>query len=359
MNNAEARKWLDEAWDQVLESGTGEPNSEIDRLVNSKVLSIRYAILTQMLGKIANEDRSLLSLQLGDEESPGAWDARSFCSAVIVPWVADNHDVLGKSPDPYVNNPLRRPRLDKVIRRLRDRPEWDALVAFLAPLDTADRSELKAAFVCCLKSAARRLEAQSFGYQIPIRVSLPQMLRVLEAFLAEASGGLRPLVVTAAMMDVLGRAFSLFASVSSQGLNEADSSTGAPGDVMCLDDSCNMVLAIEVKDRALTLADVRSSTQKARASKDPLSNLLFAAPSVRDDERDEIRENMETAWASGLNISQIDIVDLANAAFSLLSEKWRPKLLREIGNELDSRADHAHRRAWHDLLLNISGEEMT
>ncbi len=276
MDNVEARKWLDGAWTRVLETGAGEPDGEIDRLVNSKVLSIRYAILTQMLGKIANEQRSLLSLQLGTGQSPGAWDARSFCSAVIVPWVAGNHDFLGKSPDPYVNNPLRRQRLDEGTHQLRHKQEWDALVAFLAPLDNTGRIKLEAAFIRCLESAARRLAAQSFGYQVPIWVSLPQMLRVLDAFLAEASGGLRPLVVTAATMAVLGHGFLIFASVLSQGLNEADSSTGVPGDVMCQDSNGNMILAIEVKDRALTLTDVRRSMQKARASADPLSNLLFA-----------------------------------------------------------------------------------
>ena len=209
----------------------------------------------------------------------------------------------------------------------------------------------------CLASAARRLSSQSFGYEIPVRVSLPQMLHVLDAFFAEPSGGLRPLAVTAAMMAVLGRAFSIFASVSSQGLNEADASTGSPGDVMCLGGDGNMVLAVEVKDRALTLADVRGSTGKARAATDPLRNLLFATPSVRDDELDAIRQNIEAAWASGLDISQIDILDLAKAAFALLPEEWRPTLLREIGTELDRRGDHTHRRAWHILLSNIGGED--
>ncbi|MCY3878976.1 MAG: restriction endonuclease, SacI family [Rhodobacteraceae bacterium] len=359
MDNSEARVWLDKAWIRILESDPGSPDSEIDRLVNSKVLSIRYAVITQMLGKIADEHRSLLFLQMGDGKLPGAWDARSFCSAVIVPWVADNHDLLGTSPDPYVNNPLRRPRLDEGEQQLRYRNEWDALLTFLLPLDSAPAGDLKAAFVRCLASAARRLSAQSFGYQVPYRVSLPQMLRTLEAFVGEPSGGLRPLVVTAAMVSVLGRAFSIFAEVSSQGLNEADSMTGAPGDVICLDDDGKTVLAIEVKDRALTLADVRSSTRKARASSDPLSNLLFATPSVREDELGAIRQNMETAWASGLNISQIDILDLASSTFALLAEEWRPALLREIGTELDKRGDHRHRHAWHDLLSEIGGEDMT
>ena len=357
MDNAKARQWLDDAWGRVLENDPREPDDKIDRLVNSKVLSIRYAVLTQMMGKIAEEHRSLLSLQMGDGKMPGAWDARSFSSAVVVPWVADNHGVLGTSPDPYVNNPLRRPRLDAGTEQLRYRAEWDALVAFLAPLDTASRNELEAAFMRCLASVARRLLSQAFRYKIPVRVSLPQMFHVLEVFVAEPSGGLRPLAVTAAMMAVLGRAFSIFASVSSQGLNEADSSTGAPGDVMCLADDGSLVLAVEVKDRALTLADVRGSTGKARAATDPLRNLLFATPRVQDDELDAIREKIEAEWASGLNISQIDILDLAKAAFALLSEEWRPTLLREIGNELDRRGSHTHRHAWHTLLSNIGGED--
>ncbi len=357
LDNTEARKWLDGAWVRVLESGLGEPDLEVDRLVNSRLVSIRYAVFTQMLGKIANAQRSLLSLQLGSERSPGSWDARSFCSSVIVPWVADNHDVLGNSPDPYVNNPLRRERLDEGTHQLRYKEEWDALVAFLAPLDVAGRIKLESAFIRCLESASRRLADQSFGYQVPIRVSLPQMIRVLKAFLAETSGGLRALVLTVAAMTVLGNAFSLFENVSSQGLNEADSLSGAPGDVMCMDSNGNIILAVEVKDRALTLSDVRNSTQKARTSADPFSNLLFASPRIREDERDSIRKNIETAWASGLNISQIDIIDLTNAAFSLLSESWRPKLLREIGAELDKRADHIHRRAWYDLLSSIGGQD--
>jgi len=103
MNNSEAQNWLDDTWARVLESELGDSDSEIDRLVNSGTVSIRYAIFTQMLGKIADNNRNLLILQAKTGEDKGAWDARTFCKEVIIPWVADNHDVLGKSPDPYVN----------------------------------------------------------------------------------------------------------------------------------------------------------------------------------------------------------------------------------------------------------------
>ena len=57
---------------------------------------------------------------------------------------------------------------------------------------------------------------------------------------------------------------------------------------MCYDPENNLVLAVEVKDRGLTLSDVISSTRKAQQSADGLSNLLFAAPRILDQERKSI-----------------------------------------------------------------------
>ncbi len=62
-----------------------------------------------------------------------------------------------------------------------------------------------------------------------------------------------------------------------QGLNAADSIVGAPGDVMCLNETGKVVYVIEVKDRTLTLSDVRSSTGKARALTDPLETCSLSS----------------------------------------------------------------------------------
>ena len=352
MDTAQAREWLDRAWAKALKTDDKAMDPEVDRLVNSDVVSIRYAVLTQLLGKVADQKRSLLVLQLG-EGGPGAWDPRSFATAVIIPWVAANNDVMGTTPDPYVNNPLRRPRLERDAPRRRNQDEWNALHDFLLPLDDAPRKALKAAFRRCLASVVRRMAGQSFKYQIPVRVSLPDMIGALDAFLSEPSGGFRALAVTTAMMGVLGDGFSLFVRVEAQGLNEADAASGAPGDVMCYGPDGDMVLAVEVKDRELTLSDVRSSTRKARETDAALTSLLFATPGVKRQDDEAIRESAATTWASGLNVYQADIIELAASTFVLLAEGWRPTLLRQIGEELDRRGDHAHRHAWRDLLWGL------
>lgn len=348
MDAEAAREWLDAEWRDVLTAADSTPDPEIDRLVNSKVTSIRYALITQVVGKIADPSRSLFYLQIGEGE-PGVWDARGFCDKVIVPWVSDNHDVIGTSREPYASKPLRRVRIEHGMKNVRDK-DWDRLAALFEVWDGASPDELRAACRRCLAAIARRLTGQSFKYSIPLRISAAQTRVLLEAFLSDQSGGLRPMVVSAALMQALGEGFGLFARVESQGVNEADAATGAPGDVMCYAKDDSLILAVEVKDRRLTLSDVRSSARKARQADTTLKSLLFAVPGLREAEREPIAEDMEQAWASGLNIYHIDILDLAAVGFVLLSEDWRPKLLRAIGAELDRRGDHQHRRAWHDLL---------
>ena len=223
MDSAEARKWLDSEWEDVLSDAELAPDPEMDRLIDSSVVSIRYAVVTQMLGKIADSTRSLLFLQSGTGEK-GAWNARSFCDSVIVPWVAENHDVIGTSAEPVCEQAI-----SSVFGG-----GGQALVE--AVLQVPDPH----AYQC--SGDARLVGGNSVG----------------------SSGGFRPMVVAAALMEVAGKGFGLFSRVDSQGVNEADAASGVPGDVMCYAADDSVVMAVEVKDRNLTLADVRSSTRKAQ-----------------------------------------------------------------------------------------------
>ncbi len=353
LSNAEIRRWLDDEWERVLESGNPNSDPEVDQFVNSGVVSIRYAFMTQILGKIADNGRNLMCLQKGGEED-GAWDARSFSHSVIVPWVADNHDVLGTSAEPYASKPLRRVRLTPDMSDVRDREGWGKLVSFLQPLDQATEEDLKQVFRRCLQSMARCLSQQAFKYQIPRRISLCGMDRLLGLFLSESSGGLRPRAASAALLKTLGKGFSLFSDVKSQGLNEADIASGMPGDIMCYDRDGNIALIVEVKDVNLALTHLHSSTRKANESETQISNLLFAVPGIHSAERDEINELIQKRWAAGLNVYWIDIRTLAKTAFVLLEEEWRVNFLRELGSELDARGEHQHRQAWNTLLSDFS-----
>lgn len=354
MDNAEAREWLDTEWGRVVAENDMTPDMVMDTLANSKTVAIRYALVTQMLGKIADPTRNLLTLQLA-ASSPGAWDARSFATAVVVPWVTDNQQVLGTSLEPYASKPLRRERLERAMPNVRDKQGWTQLVGLLEEIESAGHTALVEAFRRVLRALVRRLAEQTFGYAIPQRISLPAMNKMVGAFLDTPSGGFRPLAVATALLDTIGRAFGLFSHVEAQGINEADAAGGAPGDVLCYchDDPERRCLVVEVKDIELTLAHVQASTRKAKQADVGLKTLLFAVPAVRLSDREAIETLTRREWASGLNVYTTGVVPLMGSAFLLLADRWRIDLLRAISAELDERQDQAARRAWHDLLNNL------
>lgn len=361
MDVDEVRQYLDSTWREVVgetmpetaAAQAPENDPDIDRFVDSDQVTLRYVVVTQLLGKIADHDRSLLCLQMADGEQ-GAWDARSFCSNVIVPWVFLNHNVLGTSPDPYVNNPARRPRLDVGLNALRYREAWEQLADWFSVLDNCSPAELEDIFRRCLRSVARRLSRQEFVYPVPNRISLDSTIAILDEFLREPSGGLRPLAVTAAVMRILGDAFSLFSEVHAQGLNEADRAAGVPGDVICRERDGRIALAVEVKGENLTIAHLRSSISKAMEGEERLTRLLFATPGIAQADSESVQAKIEEAWNIGLAIHLVELKNFVYSTFALLSDDLRPRFLREVGEELDRRGVYQHREAWRHLMSSIS-----
>lgn len=342
------REWLEDAWRKAQVESSRDPDPLIDAFTGSSVVSIRYALITQLLGKIADPARSLKALQLGQAEG-GAWDARSFSTAVVVPWANRNQNVLGTSAEPYASKPLRRPWLASNMTDVRNKAEWNQLVDFFDSLENASRDELENVFRRVLGSLVRQQAEQTFNFPVPQRVSMEQVESLLAAFLDESSGGLRPLAVAAALFRIVSEGFSLFSEVRAQGVNEADAAAGMPGDIVCYSDD-GVVLVVEVKDTGLTLAHVQSSSRKAKQTTKGLSRLLFAVPRIDAKDESEVAALIEREWAGGLDIHSVDIRTLARTVFMLLDEQWRTRFLGEIGNELDKRQDQLARRDWFELL---------
>ena len=83
LDNSETAEWLDEAWREAVLDTCSEPDPEIDIIQNSGYVSIRYVLVTQLLGKFADGRRDALCLQRGsskDAAEEGRWDPRGFCS---------------------------------------------------------------------------------------------------------------------------------------------------------------------------------------------------------------------------------------------------------------------------------------
>ncbi len=353
LNAETAKKILDEMWAEVL----GEPDFDIDpiidALIDSSSVSIRFCLPTQLLGKLADPKLDILCLQKGDGSLSSMWDPRGFASRVIVPWMSENQNVLGTSTDPYVSKPLRKPRLKADPGNVKNKEDWKSIFVVLSEVEARNSVKFtRKRMMQTLRSIRRKLTESTFEYFVPERISLDQTQKLVNAFMAEGSGGDRGLSVAAALFETLGKFFGLYSEVRRAVINASDSSTGLTADIECLDEEGKLKLAIEVKERNLTVTDVRTAVLKARQSE--IREFLFNSPKTNPTDQSEIDELIEKTWASGTNLYRLSITELIQVGLTLTGEDGRKDFLKNIGEQLNRfNTQPVNRQRWKQLLEKI------
>ena len=150
----------------------------------------------------------------------------------------------------------------------------------------------------------------------------------------------------------LGRDPAACSSTSYLSFNAADQATGLAGDVECVGKDGNLELVIEVKERELTLADVRSTILKAR--KHSLQEVLFSLPTTESKDSANINQAITNAWASGTNVYRLSISELIRVSLVLAGAAGRNKFLVNVGEQLNRYSTQpTNRKRWHQLLEEI------
>jgi hypothetical protein len=342
-----AAERLEELWNVVLEDDSIVAPPRIARIINSNQVTIRFCLPTQLLGKLIHPELDAMCLQRGDG-APGKWDPRGFATRTVVPWNRCNQNVLGTSGDPYVSNPLRRPRVDDGLDQMGDREEWENLCSVLKRVQnnplTAERKLIEV-----LAAIRERLKEQDFTYVLPDRVSLAQAEALVSAFLSQRSGGDRGLAVAAAMFETVKSELNVYREVRRGVINAADAATNAAGDLECIGDNENVVLAVEVKERRISVTDIQVAVAKARRLQ--VRELILCTEGFNTTEKNEVELAISTAWASGTNVYQLTIGELMHSLLPILGGGGIKQFVVEVGEQLDRfNTQPRHRRAWKDIV---------
>jgi len=323
--------------------------------VNHKQVAYRFCLPVQLLGKLAEPMLDSLRLQKrkGDPSDVTGWDARSLASKVVAPFNQRQENILGTSTDPYVGNPMRIPRMVRDDQSKKDVPGWNALVDVLERVESrGDPDFTEAVFRQTLLEMLRRQQSLRFVYSLPPRISLDDTLYLAQRFLQEKSGGDRGLALCGALFDAIGIHFGLFAKVERARINASDEATGQAADLECVNAEGRVVLAVEVKERILTLTDVEGTLRKCRQRK--IKDIFFAAPGVQKEDQSTLDERIECAFASGQNLYVFDLFWFARSVLALGGEPIRSTFLQKVGEHLDLwNTQPAHRQAWKRLLESI------
>jgi hypothetical protein len=321
--------------------------------LRSPALTYHYVLPTQLLAKVADPNLDAHAIQAG-YPGPGAFDARTVAHDVIVPFDRENERVLGGSPEPYVNNPLRVPGITVEYRTAqKNKTDWDKLVLVLDAVEKhEDVAFARAVFDQVLFEIYRMLADVAVVYPTPNRISLDGTNQLVQRYLAAKSGGDRMEAVCTALFRTIGRKFGLFDEVRREKVNAADMPSGMSADIECWFEG-RIVLLVEVKDRELALVQLDSKLDTARARH--ISEILFVAEQGKDDQTlDAIDARIASEFVSGQNIYVVRFADFSLGILILFGEDGRVDFLREVGTELDRvNARIEHRKAWAELLKQV------
>jgi hypothetical protein len=346
-------------WDKITTGATSGVQAipqdileAISRSINSKTKTYRYVLPTQLACKAADPALDARSIQ-ATCGLPGAFDARSVSQSAIVRFDRENHNVLGGSAEPYANNPVRIPAILPGERAAqKDKQGFDDLVNVL---EYAQRnpSQADTLLAATLLAVHARLASTTVVYPVPHRASLVATLGACESFLNERTGGIRLQSVAVALMRTLGKRFGLYESVVAHHVNTSDASSGSAADLECADANGATVIAVEVKDRALTLHHAQDKLPALRSKR--IREMIFLVQGgVIASDRESIDALIAKEFATGQNIYVSEFTDFLAVSLIQTGEAGRREFLEQVGHQLDeSKADVSHRARWSALLSGI------
>lgn len=345
-----ARHWaiVEDAEDDYLDDG--DFIGLLRELLRSATKSYRYVLPTQLLAKVVDSTLDCCCLQAGRQPAHGNFDARSVNEQVIVPFDKAEGEPLGGSPQPYVNNPLRKPEISPAYREAqKNKADWDKLYQVLSRIERENDPGFTESVFDQTLLEIRRLQGElEVSYPVPQRISLSGIEALLAEFLAPRTGGGRLQAVAIALFQTLQQLWGICDQVRSAGVNVSDASTDRPADIECQTDG-RTVLAIEVKDRILTLELLSNQITSARLAR--VTELLFIIRASSMIAGQEVRERASAEFGSGLNIYLFDADSFFSTVLGLVGENGRRVFLEQIGNTLEKyNLDFRDRRDWAELL---------
>ena len=144
MNNADVKKILEKAYADASSGKSVLCKSKglIDFVLDNTHLTYKYILVTALASKATDESINPLCLQ-AKSSLPGAYDARTVCHGVIVPFEKNTlGKALGGSNEPFLNKPARFTELskDNAVRRGNDQTILYRLVDDLPKITTKEEA---------------------------------------------------------------------------------------------------------------------------------------------------------------------------------------------------------------------------
>lgn len=242
-------------------------SGSIKAVLNGNHKTYKYILINGLLAKATNEKINALALQAGAPIS-GAFDARSLCHNVLVPFERDFlQNSLGGSNEPFLNKPARFTHLSdqNAVRKGNDKETLLLLIKIFNSIST--NIEAKAYLACALEFLNQRIEEIKILQDTTLKYN-PTLVEIYEfvfRFLEKSFEGESSAIIVGTLEKIYHGRFSKNFKVITHKVNQSGASSKEVGDIDIFKEN-NFYYAIEVKDKHFTPYDLEHAFNKIKAN---------------------------------------------------------------------------------------------
>ncbi|MCP5095585.1 MAG: restriction endonuclease, SacI family [Chloroflexi bacterium] len=223
----------------------------------------KYILVTGILAKASSDDANPLALQ-AKSTLPGAYDARSLCHKVLIPFERDFlNKVLGGSNEPFLNKPARYPELssDNAVRKGKDKETLLLLIKLLSSIKASrDAQEYLACVFSVLKKQIKNKASEFKG----IQSYAPELIQIYEfslKFVRQSHEGETLAILVGTLESLLHKFLNKDFDVITHKVNQSGASSKEVGDIDVFDGN-KYLYSIEVKDKDFNEYDLDHAFDK-------------------------------------------------------------------------------------------------
>ncbi len=262
INHAEAEKKLLAAFKAPCKKSDGILAS-ISAIISGTHKTYKYILLTGLLAKATDEKADPLALQSG-APLKGAYDARSLCHGVIVPFERNFlQNSLGGSNEPFLNKPARFTHLSNknAVRKGSDKETLNKLIDIFQKITTSE--EAMQYLACSLKILINRIKELSKLHKtaVSFNPTLIDIYEFISKFTEKSFEGETCAIVVGTLEKIYYMSLKGNFRVVPHKVNQSGSSSKEIGDVDIFEKD-SFCYSIEVKDKAFTEHDIEHAFNK-------------------------------------------------------------------------------------------------
>ena len=284
----------------------------------------KYILITALLAKACDTEVNPLALQAGAQLN-GAYDARSLCHKVIVPFERNFlNNALGGSNEPFLNKPARFTHLslNNAVRRGSDRETLKSLINILQNTTTPIIAKHYLCFALeLLQLESIKLENIPTTNNVMDDVTLITIYKFIINFISESFEGETCVIVVGALEKLHYKQISEKYNVMVHKVNQSGKSSKEVGDIDVYD-GMEYKYSIEIKDKDFTEHDVIHAFKKMINAKSHKGAFIYGPRAKYDKEKiDKCLDIFEskdffTLFISVLSYSRVMLFSLKNLDFA-------------------------------------------